>query len=118
MLKPEESKQVYDTMTRLKIDMLGKDAVYAVRHKDKDILDNRVLSPIRDILRTQDYYERTKKKPSWSTHIYSYPLNFRQSLIPLWYQYMESAYNAGVIDARGVKTRLKTFQELYEVYYK
>lgn len=118
LLQPAEAQQVFDTMARLKVDMLGKDAQYAVRHKSKDILDNRVLGPIRDILRTENYYERTGKKPSWDTHIYDYPLNFRQSLIPLWYQYMESAHRTGLIDEKGVKTRLKTFQELYEVDYR
>lgn len=119
LLKPEESKQVFDTMSRLKIDMFGKDMDYALsaKTKQKDYLDNRVFEPIRDILRTPNYYERTGNVPSWDTHIYDYPMNFRQSLIPLWYQYLELAYGAGIIDDKGVRSRLKTFQELYEVDY-
>jgi len=117
-LKPEDLKQTFDTMQRLKMDMLGKDAQYAIQHKNKDILDDRVLQPIRNILKTPAYYERTGRKPSWDTHIYDYPMSFRQALIPLWYQYLESAYKVKLIDQQGVKTRLKTFQELYEVDYR
>lgn len=117
-LKPVDLKQTFSTMARLKVDMLGKDMEYALEHKNKDIFDDRVLQPIRNILKTPAYYERTGRKPSWDTHIYDYPMNFRQTLIPLWYQYLESAFKTGLIDAKGVKARLKTFTELYEVDYR
>lgn len=117
-LTPDEAKQTFDTMTRVKLDMLGKDANYAVQHKKKKIMDERVFDPIRDILRTPDFYERREQTPSWDTHLYDYPLPYRQSLVKLFYMYLESGYNIGLYDAKSVKLRMKNFREDYEIDYR
>mgnify|MGYP001571625851 CR=1 FL=1 len=123
-LKPDEVKQVFDTMHRIKLDMFEKDFQEAIRSRDTDILDYRVLSPIRDIIRTEAFYNpvrvrmRKDEPPGRDTHVYDYPLEYRQEMVNLFRQYFSKAVRGGLIKMESVKTRYKNFERDYGVDYR
>jgi len=88
-----------------------------VEHKDKDILYQRVLDPIRDIIRTEAFYERGAGKRGWDTHVWAYPKNYQEALFGMFTNYLQSAYQAGLINDKSFKTISKNFMENYGVDY-
>jgi len=94
-----EIEQVYELMTRLKLTMLGKDFQVGVEKSSPKYLEDKVFAPIRDIVRTEDYYKRkdaqAKEIPD-EKMLYGYPYNFRKALADLFLNYIRQAARAGV----------------------
>ena len=112
VIKSEEIKYVYNTMTKLKMDTLQKDFNMAIQSKDKDMLTYRVLNPIRDMVRSEKYYEEHEQ--GWDSHVYKYPEAFKAQLIQSFEQYVAQAWEAGLINHNSYKAILKNFREDYQ----
>jgi len=117
-LSATESSKVYEMLVKTKLDLLNRDMEYAIENKNQDVFDDRVLGPIRDIIKTPTYYIREKRAPGAHTYIYDYPLPFRQSLVSLYDNFLRQAREARLINSSGYKARRKTFRTKYEVDYR